>query len=132
MVLYLSLDWDGAVAEVASFLADQTPPPREQPIKVSRIGVTSSRTITLIKADTSVLGVDPARYGERDYRRTQEIGAALIFLGVDGLLAPSARWSCQNLMLFSQNHALNERLEVIESEEIAWRAWAIQHGLLSE
>ena len=119
------------MAEVASFLADQNPPPREQPVKVSRLAVTASRTLTLIEASLPELGIDPSKYGERDYRRTQEIGAALIFLGRDGLLAPSGRWNCQNLMLFADNHGLNERLDVVSSEEIGWRAWAVKNGLLT-
>lgn len=131
LVLYTSLERDGAMAEVASFLADQNPPPREQPVKVSRLAVTASRTLTLIEASLPELGIDPSKYGERDYRRTQEIGAALIFLGRDGLLAPSGRWNCQNLMLFADNHGLNERLDVVSSEEIGWRAWAVKNGLLT-
>ena len=131
LVLYTSLERDGAMAEVASFLADQNPPPREQPVKVSRLAVTASRTLTLVEVSLPELGVDPSKYGERDYLRTQEIGAALIFLGCDGLLAPSARWNCQNLMLFADNHGLNERLDVISSEEIGWRAWAVKSGLLT-
>lgn len=130
-VLYTSLDRDGAIAEVASFLADQTPPPREQPVKISRIAVTTSRTVTLREADLLDLGVDLRMYGERDYGHTQKIGAALSFLGNDGLLAPSARWQCQNLMLFTNNHRMAERLEVVDSEEVGWRAWAIEHDLLT-
>jgi hypothetical protein len=47
-----------------------------------------------------------ARYGERDYALTQSIGAALAFLGLDGLIAliaPSARWQCDNLMIYQTN-----------------------------
>jgi hypothetical protein len=34
-------------------------------------------------------------------------------------------------MLFTDNHHLNERLEVIASEQVGWRAWAVEHGLLT-
>ena len=73
-----------------------------------------------------------ARYGERDYGRTQEIGAALVFLGFDGLIAPSARWPCDNLMIFGDNHALAETLEPIGMDKVEWREWAQAHGILSE
>jgi hypothetical protein len=43
-VLYTSLERDGAIAEVASFLADFTPIPGPRPIKVSRLAVTTART----------------------------------------------------------------------------------------
>lgn len=129
-VLYTSLERDGAIAEVATFLADMTPLPPELPVKVSRLGVTTSRTLRLVEADLKELGVDLTRYGERDYPVTQMIGATLAFLELDGLVAPSARWGCTNLMLFTDNHSLNERLEVLDEEWVGWRAWAVEHGVL--
>ena len=63
------------------------------------------------------------RYGERDYEVTQSIGAAIACLGFDGLIAPSARWSCDNLMIDQSNHLLTEPLEVMEEAEVDWQAW---------
>ena len=113
-VLYTSLERDGAIAELASLLAGLTPIPGSRQIDVTRLAVSTSRTLRLVRTDLAALGVDLARYGERDYGRTQEIGAALVFLGFDGLIAPSARWSCDNLMIFGENHGLAETLEPIE------------------
>jgi hypothetical protein len=129
-VLYTSLERDGAIAEVVSFLAALTPPPGPRPIKVTRLAVSTSRTLRLAKSDLEILGVDFAHYGERDYARTQEIGAALAFLGLDGLMAPSARWPCDNLMIFIDNHALTHRLDVRDFEQVEWRAWARAQGFL--
>ena len=131
-VLYTSLERDGAIAEVASFLAQLTPIPVPRPLKVTRLVVSTARTIRLVRADLGSLGVDLARYGERDYDRTQKIGTALVFLGLDGLIAPSARWSCDNLMVFGDNHALTEKLEAVDEEQVEWRGWAQTHGILSE
>ena len=131
-VLYTSLERDGAIAEVASFLAQLTPIPGPRPIKVTRLIVSTARTIRLVRADLGSLGVDLARYGERDYNRTQKIGAALVFLGLDGLIASSARWSCDNLMIFGDNHALTEKLEVVGEELFEWRVWAETHGIIAE
>ena len=131
-VLYTSLERDGAIAEVASFLAQLTPIPGPCQIKVTRLAVSTSHTLRLVRSDLAALGVDMARYGERDYGRTQEIGAALVFLGFDGLIAPSARWSCDNLMIFGVNHALPKTLEAVDEEQVEWRAWAQAHGSLSE
>lgn len=128
--LYTSLDSDGATAEVASFLADLTPPPRERLIKVSRLGVAFRKSLRLTRAGLPILGVDMARFGERDYSRTQQIGAALAFLGLDGLIAPSARWPCDNLVIFSDNHSIADRLEVIDHREVGWRAWATSKGMI--
>lgn len=131
-VLYTSLERDGAIAEVVSFLAQLTPIPGARQIGVTRLGVSTSQTLRLVRTDLAALGVDLDRYGERDYGRTQEIGAALIFLGFDGLIAPSARWPCDNLMIFGDNHALAETLEPIRSERVEWREWAEAHGVLSD
>lgn len=127
-VLYTSLERNGALAEVVSYLTLLTPLP-SKPLKVSQPGASTTKTLRLARASLEGLGVDMAHYGERDYGQTQRIGAALAFLGLDGLIAPSARWHCDNLMIYQTNHLLNERLEVIEEKQIDWRAWARANGL---
>lgn len=131
-VLYTSMAQDGALAEVVSYLLLLTPLPLSRPLKVSRLGVSTAKTLRLARLSLERLGVDMARYGERDYARTQDIGAALAFLGLDGLIAPSARWSCDNLMIYQTNHPLTERLEVVGEEQVDWEAWARANGLLAE
>ncbi len=131
-VLYSSLERDGAIAEVASLLANLTPIPGPRPIKVTRLAVATAQTLHLARANLTTLGVDLTRYGERDYAQTQKIGAAVAFLGLDGLIAPSARWSCDNLMIFTENHALTERLEPIGEEQVEWKTWAQAHGLIPD
>ena len=129
-ILYTSLDRDGALAEVVSYLVALTPLPKSRPLKVSRLSISTSKTLRLARANLESLGVNMVQYGVRDYGRTQRIGAALAFLGLDGLIAPSARWACDNLMIFSENHSLNERLDVIEAERVEWGSWAQAHGFL--
>lgn len=128
-VLYTSLERDGALAEVVSYLMDLTPRP-SKPLRVHRLAVTTSSTLRLIQADLEGLGVDLTRYGERNYSVTQRIGAAMNFLGLDGLIASSARWKCENLMIFAENHSLSEKLEAIDSEDVDWQAWGRTHGFL--
>jgi len=130
-VLYTSLTRPGALAEVVAYLTLLTPLPLSHPLKVSRLGVSTSKTLRLARGSLKRLGVDFRRYGERDYALTQSIGAALAFLGLDGLIAPSARWPCDNLMIYQSNHMLlTERLEVIEDEQVDWGAWARANGML--
>jgi hypothetical protein len=132
-VLYTSRARDGALAEVVSYLTLLTPLPLSRPLKLSRLGVSTAKTLRLARISLERLGVVMARYGERDYARTQEIGAALAFLGLDGLIAPSARWGCDNLMIYQTNHMLlNERLEVIKEEQVDWGAWALLNGFMKE
>ena len=129
-ILYTSMERDGALAEVVSYLALLTPLPRALRLKVSQIGVATAKTLRLARVSLERLGVDMARYGERDYALTQEIGAALAFLRLDGLIAPSARWQCDNLMIYQTNHLLSERLEVIEEADVDWQAWGREHGVI--
>lgn len=131
-ILYTSFERDGALAEVVSYLAVLTPLPISRPLKVSRLGVSTAKTLRLARANLEILGVEMAQYGERDYGRTQSIGAALAFLGLDGLIAPSARWACDNLMIFMANHPLNERLDVIEAEQVEWLPWAQARGFVGD
>ena len=68
------------------------------------------------------LGVDPARYRDMLCEPTEAIGDAAHFLGFDSIIAPNARWSCNNLILFTDQIALAD-LKVIESSEVNWTEW---------
>ena len=82
-------------------------------------------SLTFANIDSLVaLGVDGPRYGDRNYQRTQEISDAAFFLGFDGIVAPSARWSCANAIIFTERAPL-DLSELLESEPspIDWPAW---------
>lgn len=128
-VLYTSLDKDGAMSEVVSYFLLLNPLP-SKPIRLHKLAVTVSNTVRMSMDDLLQLGVDEELYGNRNYSMTQEIGHAVNYMGHDGLISPSARWSCENLTIFIDNHGLEERLDVISSEEVEWRQWAIRQKLL--
>jgi hypothetical protein len=88
------------------------------------------KTLRLIRADLRALGVSDSEYTQINHPRTQAIGAAVAFLGCDGLVAPSARWDCDHLMIFSDNHGLKDELSVLRTEEVNWQAWARDKKLL--
>jgi hypothetical protein len=122
-VLYTSMDPDGAVAEVHFHLSRQPVFPSKIRYGLHRIRVRTEKTLKLPDLDAMVpLGVDPARYREILYEPTHAIGDAAYFLGFDSIIAPNARWSCDNLILFADQIALND-LEVIESSEVDWTEW---------
>ena len=98
---------------------------------VHTLRVSTNRTLRLLHVDLEKFGVDMTQFSGRDHRRTQEIGAAVAFLNCDGLIVPSARWQCNNLVIFTENHEYSDALAVIASEEIDWLAWALETGLLS-
>ena len=59
-ILYTSLERDGALAEVVSYLALLTPLPISRPLKVSRLGVSTAKTLRLARISLESLGVDMA------------------------------------------------------------------------
>lgn len=120
--LYTSMEPDGAIAEISHHWSMMVPRPTK-PIMLHTLNVSASQTLKLIRADLTVLGVDLNRFGELDYTRTQEIGSAVAFLDNDGLIVPSARWNCDNLILF-ENGALKTQLDPVgEPREVDWQAW---------
>jgi RES domain len=124
-VLYTSFERDGALAEIHALLSLQPVFPSRIRWFTHEVKVSSVRTLQLADLPTLArLGVDIDHYSDRDYSRTQPIADAAYFLGFDGLVAPSARWRCSNLVLFMDRIAPRQ-IEVVKSEPrpIAWEAW---------
>jgi hypothetical protein len=129
--LYTSCVRDGALAELAFHYAQLTPFP-SKPVLLHRLHVTTKKTLRLLHVDLVSLDVAWADYQTLNYVKTQQIGAAVAFLGCDGLIAPSARWTCENLMLFPTNHAFESELSVVTSDKVALKEWARDHQFLVE
>jgi RES domain len=124
-VLYTSLEQNGAIAEIYAFLSLQPVFPSKVRWNVHRLDVSAAKTLRLADLPAlAKLGVDTARFQDRTYDRTQEIADAAYFLGFDGLIAPSARWLCQNLVLFS-DRVPPENIKIAESSAspIDWANW---------
>lgn len=123
-VLYTALEADRALAEIHFHIG------RNQSIFPSRIRhelcELSARTQqTLVLADMNdlvSLGVEQEKYQQILYTRTQEIGAAAAFMGFDGIIAPSARYTCRNLILFLDNFDL-ENVRVVSKTHVDWMEW---------
>lgn len=131
-VLYTSLQRDGALAEVVYYWTQLTPI-RNIPMALHRIQLKLDQSLRLIKTDLPTLGIALDDYNSTNYKRTQEVGAAVNFLGCDGLIVPSARWKGENLVIFSDNFNLANPLEVVETENgVQWQAWARENGFLDE
>lgn len=127
-VLYGAEEADGALAEMHYHLnRGQSVFPSRMQHDLFELRVTTKTTLVLADMDALVrLGVDAARYGEMLYGRTQEIADAAAFMGFDGLIAPSARWPCRNIVLFLDAIDLDD-VEEIRSDRIDWRAWRARH-----
>ena len=129
-VLYTSFERNGALAEIHALLASQPVFPSGIVSRAHRIAVRASRALRLADLPTlGKLGVNVDRYREREYARTQEIADAACFLGFDGLVAPSARWDCLNLILFTDRIApAGLVLEDSEADAIDWQEWRKNHA----
>ena len=131
-VLYTSLAREGALEEIHFHLSRQPVFPSRISSILHRISVKTSRTLKLadVKA-LEKLGVPIDDFAGLDYARTQEIGDAASFIGFDGIIAPSARWPCQNLVLFTDRIEPAD-LTVSESAPVNWTDWRLVRSKLRE
>jgi RES domain-containing protein len=122
-VLYTACNPDGAYAEIY-FHLNRAPVFPSRPYIIHTLGVTTRKTLKF--ADVRSLQefeVDITSFEQPIYSRTQEIGDVAYFLGFDGLLVPSARSDCQNLVIFVDRINPNEDLRIMESEVVDWPSW---------
>jgi RES domain-containing protein len=131
-VLYTSKMADGALAEIYFHLS------RGQPIIPSKVAyrlyelrVAVQRTLVLADlAAVAELGVDTARYGAlsyverlQEYPRPQEIAETAHFVGFDGLIVPSARFECLNVVLFCDRIPPESTEVVLDHGAVNWDSW---------
>lgn len=123
-VLYGAAEADGAIAEIHFHISQgQSVFPSRMRHDLFELSVTAQQAFVLADMAQLVrLGVDEGRYRELLYTRTQEIGAAAAFLGFDGMIVPSARWNCQNIILFLDAIDL-EGIKVVSSRAVIWSEW---------
>lgn len=123
-VLYGAAEKNGAIAEINFHLArGQSVFPSRMRHDVFELNVSVQQALTLADMEAlRRLGVDDTRYRDLLYNRTQEIGAAAAFLGFDGLVVPSARWNCQNIVLFLDAINLDD-IHTKSVEPIDWNSW---------
>jgi RES domain len=123
-VLYTSLKREGALAEIGYRLSLEPIWPSRLEHEIHTIEVKTLRTLRFVDVmSLGPLGVDITKYESFNYDATQGIAAAAHFLEFDGLLVPSARAACHNLVIFLDRVAADIRLEVQESELVSWDTW---------
>ena len=131
-VLYTSLESDGALAEMYFHIMRGLPVfPSQMVFCLYELHVALRRVLALADMTAlEALGVDVARYESlqyarkvEEYSRLQEIGEATHFLDFEGLIAPSARWNCQNLVVFTDRVSPEALSIAQEHGQIDWEAW---------
>jgi hypothetical protein len=122
-VLYTSLEPQGSLAEIHFHLSRQPVFPSKLSLSLFKLEVRTSRILTIADMrDLENLGVTSEQYPQLLYDRTQSIGDAAYFLGFDGMTVPSARWNCQNLILFTDQLSPTD-LRISASRPVDWDAW---------
>lgn len=127
-VLYGALEENGAVAKIHHHMSlGQSVFPSRMEHILYEVAIKTEQTLMLMDmSQLKDLGVDETRYQEMLYHRTQEIADAAAFLGFDGIVAPSARWTCNNVILFLDTFNV-ENVDVISETKINWSAWISEH-----
>lgn len=123
-VLYTSFEPEGSVAELYFQLGRQPVFPSTK-VKFSLHEISVETTQTLKFADLSALkpfGINERSYKKIMYERTKEIGEATHFLGFDGIIAPSARWPCLNMIIFTDRIG-TKAINLVNTTEIDWNDW---------
>ena len=128
-VLYTSLLPDGALAELVFHWGMLSPLP-SKPAVLSHLRVDLTETLRILRVDLAALDVDEHQYLSTHYDAMQKIGAAVAFLGCDGLIVPSARWSDENLVIFTENLKGMDTLSIEETKEVDWQKWGRENNLL--
>ncbi len=120
--LYTSLESDGALAEVYHHLS-RAPVFSSSQTKLHCLKVTLENVLILGDEELGQLGIDDPYATRLDIKSSQAIGQGAYMMGFQGLVVPSARWECLNLVLFIDQIDLNEDIEIAESKDINWPAW---------
>jgi hypothetical protein len=94
----------------------------------------ADKVLRLSRDDLLTLQITAEEYARTNYEKTALIGDAVGWLGCDVLIAPSARWDCQNLLLFPENQPVTDEYatDVLSQEQIDSITWARENRLLSD
>ena len=120
--LYTSLESNGALSE-AYYHLSRAPVMSSSHMRINRLQVSLESVLSLNSNQLKALGIDEPLASKIDIARSQEIGDAAYMMDYQGLIVPSARWNCNNLMVFMDRIDLNTQIELIDYSEVNWPAW---------
>ena len=126
-VLYASLERDGALAEIHALLASQPVFPSKLTFRVHTL--TASVPAVLHLADLkqlAALGVEVARYRERDYHATQDIADAALFPRLRRPDRAERALVGANAVLFT-DRVDPTALVLADTEPVNWAEWRKAH-----
>jgi hypothetical protein len=105
-VLYTSLAREGAIAEIHFRYIQEPVRPSKIAFNLYELEIGKISTLKLVDINQLIaLGVDIESYQNAKYDRTRKIAQIANQIGYDGIIAPNARWDCNNLILFTDRLA---------------------------
>lgn len=111
--LYCALSPEGASSEIAHVLSRQ-PVPVRKPLSMVQLKVRLSQVaVIVVSREFESIGITAGAVTGDDWSLPQRIGAAADWLGLGGLLVPSARHKDQNLVIFVNHLEAVDFFEVI-------------------
>ncbi|NQW01982.1 MAG: RES family NAD+ phosphorylase [Rhodospirillales bacterium] len=128
-VLYTSADRVGAISEMKFHIMRGQPViPSRVDYQVCELDVTMDRTLKFLDlAALSKVGLDISRYGQLSYQdktaaypRSQDIGEVAHFLDYDGLVVPSARCPCSNVVVFCDAVPPDAMKKIADHGRVNW------------
>ncbi len=120
--LYTSLEKSGALAE-AYYHLSKAPVFSSSNMRINTLHASLEKVLPLSEGNLQRLGLEEPRASKISYERSQAIGAAAYLLDYEALIVPSARWNCNNLVLFLDKFDVDERLRLVASSDVNWPAW---------
>lgn len=136
-VLYTAAEKDGAIAEMHFHLKRGQPIfPSQVRYRLHELLVSLKRALKLVDVEAlSSLGINTSRYGQliyqerqTEYPRCQDIAEVAHFLGFDGLIVPSARWDCKNIVLFCDQLEQGSVETARDHGSVEWVQWEQTSG----
>lgn len=128
-VLYTSLQKDGALAEAYHHLS-RAPVMSSSHMFLNRMSVSLDYVLKLDADRLMALGMQEPRASRPRDNPGPQIGEAAFMLDYQGLIVPSARWDCFNLMVFldQRSFEIDKHLSFNEATDVNWPAWREQTG----
>ena len=120
--LYTSLKSAGALAE-AYYHLSRAPVFSSSSMKINQIFVKLDNVLTLDMKILNQLGIADPLASRIDFGLTQPISEAANLFDYQGLLVPSARFDCNNLVVFMGKINADKQLILSKSEDVNWPAW---------
>jgi RES domain-containing protein len=131
-VLYTAAEMDGAIAEMHFHLSRGLPVlPSKVHYRIFELTADLSRLLNLAMLDDlAEMGVDVRTYGQlshadlkREYPRTQDIAETAHFLEYEGIIVPSARWDCTNVIVFCDQVPAGAVEVTHDHGRVDWPSW---------